>query len=328
MKTKFFYIMLLNVVLLSTANAQDIISNLGAPSYGVMIKANFPGYTGGWSRGFRMANHDGSDYYFGLGAMGNAANNVSTFRYGWIGKNYNNASLYFLANGNIGVKFSTPRSRLDIGKSLGANNGLRIGDYIEINERETINNSAFIGFNAIIDDSDVSKFKPVWAGSNSASGMILTMESGGVSNLDFYGRTWGTSDLAYGLPNFKHVMRLNVDGSVGIGTKNTYGYKLAVKGSMAASEIKVLEVSSWADFVFAEEYQLKSLPDLETFIKENKHLPDIPSEKQVKEEGIFVGEMNAKLLQKIEELTLYVIELNKTVESQQNRISELESKLK
>lgn len=328
MKIKFVITVILNMVLLSALNAQDIISNLGAPSYGIMIKANFPGYTGGWSRGFRIANEDGSNYFFGIGAQGNADNGVSTFNYGWIGKKYNNASLYFLANGNVGVKFSAPRSRLDIGKSLGANNGLRIGDYIEINERETINNSAIIGFNAIIDESDVSKFKPVWAGSNSASGMILTMESGGVSNLDFYGRTWGTSDLAYGLPNFKHVMRLNVDGTVGIGTKNTYGYKLAVKGSMAASEIKVLDVSSWADFVFAEDYQLKSLPELESYISKNKHLPDIPSEKQVKEEGISVGEMNAKLLQKIEELTLYVIELNKTVESQQNRISELESKLK
>nr|WP_320120080.1 hypothetical protein [uncultured Marinifilum sp.] len=325
MKVKFFFSVILSVVFQSTANAQDIISNMGSPSYGIMLKANFTSYNGGWSRGFRIANEDGSKYFFGLGAQGDAANGVSTYNYGWIGKKYNNASLYFLANGNVGVKYSTPRSRLDIGKSLGANNGLRIGDYIEINERETINNSAIIGFNAIIDESDVSKFKPVWSASSSASGMILTMESGGVSNLDFYGRTWGTSDLAYGLSNFNHVMRLNVNGNVGIGTKNTYGYKLAVKGSMAASEIKVLDVSSWTDFVFEDNYQLRSLSEVKEFIEENKHLPDIPSEKQVQEEGISVGEMNAKLLQKIEELTLYLIDQNKKIEDLQKEVLLLKS---
>jgi len=69
----------------------------------------------------------------------------------------------------------------------------------------------------------------------------------------------------------------------------------------------------WSDFVFEENYNLKSLEELETYISQNKHLPDIPTEVQVKENGINLGEMNAKLLQKIEELTLYTIQQQKDI---------------
>jgi hypothetical protein len=75
----------------------------------------------------------------------------------------------------------------------------------------------------------------------------------------------------------------------------------------------------WYDHVFAQDYKLMSLPELEQFIKTNTHLPEIPSEKEVKENGFSLGEMQGKLLLKIEELTLYIIELEK-------RLSELEAK--
>jgi hypothetical protein len=113
-------------------------------------------------------------------------------------------------------------------------------------------------------------------------------------------------------------------GSVGIGTTNTKGFKLAVEGNTAingtlkAKEIKV-KTNIWADFVFAPNYKLRPLSEVESYIKENKHLPEIPSEAEVKEEGISVSEMNAKLLQKIEELTLYVVELNKRVKDLENQ---------
>lgn len=224
--------------------------------------------------------------------------------------------------GNVGIATLTPRSRLDIGKSVGANKGLRIGDYIEINERETINNSGILSFNAIIDGNDVRKFKPVWSGSNYASGMVLAMESGGQSNLDFYGNVWGTDATSHDLSDFTHVMRLNVNGSVGIGTQNTNGYKLAVDGIIRAKEIKV--EADWADFVFKEDYQLRSLSEVEDFINENKHLPEIPTEEDVKENGISVGEMNSKLLQKIEELTLYTIEQQRLIQELQCRMNKME----
>jgi len=112
------------------------------------------------------------------------------------------------------------------------------------------------------------------------------------------------------------------NGSVGIGTEVTGTHKLAVEGTIAAREIKV-ESNGWADFVFDDNYELRSLCDLEAFIQKNNHLPEIPSEEEVYKEGISVGEMNAKLLQKIEELTLYVIELKKENQKCNQRIDSL-----
>jgi hypothetical protein len=100
--------------------------------------------------------------------------------------------------------------------------------------------------------------------------------------------------------------------NVGIGTSDTKGYKLAVNGKIRAQEIKV-EATPWPDYVFSKSYRLPTLLETEKHIKENGHLPGIPSATEVKASGIDLGEMNAKLLQKIEELTLYIIDLEKRV---------------
>lgn len=84
-------------------------------------------------------------------------------------------------------------------------------------------------------------------------------------------------------------------------------------GQVKAKSIKVT-LSGWSDFVFDEDYQLPSLSELEDYVKANRHLPDIPSAKEVEENGVDLGEMNAKLLQKVEELTLYVIDLQKQID--------------
>jgi trimeric autotransporter adhesin len=73
-------------------------------------------------------------------------------------------------------------------------------------------------------------------------------------------------------------------------------------------------VPSWSDFVFKDDYKLRPLAEVEAFIKENKHLPDIPTEKEVAEKGVAVGDMSSKLLMKIEELTLYMIAQQKEIE--------------
>lgn len=115
------------------------------------------------------------------------------------------------------------------------------------------------------------------------------------------------------------VVNVYGDGKVGIGTTKTGTHKLAVNGTIGAREIKV-EATGWSDFVFEDNYKLEDLEEVESFIKDNKHLPDVPSEKEVLKNGIQLGEMDAKLLQKIEELTLYVIEQNKTIKEMQEVI--------
>lgn len=99
--------------------------------------------------------------------------------------------------------------------------------------------------------------------------------------------------------------------NVGIGVENPT-YKLAVDGTIGARRVKVTQ-EQWADYVFHPDYKLPSLTTVEQFINDNKHLPDIPSEKEVKEKGIDLGEINKLYLQKIEELTLYIIDLQKQV---------------
>ncbi|WP_320052040.1 hypothetical protein [uncultured Acetobacteroides sp.] len=104
---------------------------------------------------------------------------------------------------------------------------------------------------------------------------------------------------------------MNSNGNVGIGTENPTN-KLDVNGTIRAKEVKV--ESGWADFVFKPDYQLRPLAEVEQFISTNGHLPEIPTTKEVEQNGVSLGEMNAKLLQKVEELTLYVIDLKKEVD--------------
>ncbi|MCV9387480.1 hypothetical protein [Reichenbachiella ulvae] len=118
----------------------------------------------------------------------------------------------------------------------------------------------------------------------------------------------------------------DLGGNVAIGGASTGSHKLAVHGSIGAREIKV-EASGWSDFVFFDNYNLRSLEETEQYIQENQHLPDIPSEAEVTANGISLGEMDAKLLQKIEELTLYLIEQNKENQALKTEMESLKSRL-
>lgn len=89
------------------------------------------------------------------------------------------------------------------------------------------------------------------------------------------------------------------------------GYSLYVKGGILTEEVRVSAAGTWADYVFHKDYNLKPLSEVEDFIKENGHLPNVPSAAQVKEEGIALGEMSKIQQEKIEELTLYLIQLSK-----------------
>jgi trimeric autotransporter adhesin len=103
---------------------------------------------------------------------------------------------------------------------------------------------------------------------------------------------------------------------VGIGTEVVpTGYKFAVAGNIICEKVKTrLQSSGWPDFVFKEDYKLLSLKEVELFIKENNHLPGVPSANEIEKNGLDLGDGQAVLLKKIEELTLYMIEINKQVE--------------
>lgn len=119
--------------------------------------------------------------------------------------------------------------------------------------------------------------------------------------------------------NNDYVMGLGIrqNGQVQIGSRvpsSQPNYKLAVDGQLVSTSVFVTNPSTWADFVFEPSYKPMELSELESYLQKNKHLPHIPSAKEVEANGYNVTEMDAKLLQTVEELTLQVIALSKQVE--------------
>jgi hypothetical protein len=112
------------------------------------------------------------------------------------------------------------------------------------------------------------------------------------------------------LPYTDATGSLMINGKVGIGTITPGDFRLAVAGTIGAQKVKVTQ-TGWADYVFEPDYALPSIDSIAGYVREHKHLPEIPSAKEVKKEGIDLGEMNKKLLAKIEEQMLYIIQLKK-----------------
>jgi len=158
---------------------------------------------------------------------------------------------------------------------------------------------------------------------NFGSMVINSKDNGTVYiNRDVYAETHiqaavGTNsyDIAVFKPN----------GSVGIGTSNTNdaAYKLFVETGIRTRKIKV-DQDGWPDYVFNRNYHLRPLNEIEKFIRQYQHLPDVPSAAEVKNEGIDLGANQAVLLEKIEELTLYLIEQQKQMDELRRQVQDLQ----
>ncbi|WP_316810313.1 hypothetical protein [Pedobacter heparinus] len=211
--------------------------------------------------------------------------------------------------GKVGIGINNPQSKLHIYQSLPDQSAMIV-------QGNTINPDNAQHYVAITLDGDYGN----------GTGNYSQIRS--YSNLHNY---WG-SRLAFFTTSSSAAntllerMRIDADGNVGIGTDDPKGYRLAVNGKIRAQEIKV-EASPWPDYVFTKDYQLLSLQQTEQHIKEKGHLPGIPSAAEAKSNGIDLGEMNAKLLQKIEELTLHLIEKDKETRVLKNENKDIRLKL-
>jgi hypothetical protein len=123
--------------------------------------------------------------------------------------------------------------------------------------------------------------------------------------------------IEFGAPS--NSMTINSNGNIGIGVW-AGDHKLAVAGSIISEEVVVKLQSNWPDFVFTDDYSLKNLYELEDYIQKHNHLVDIPSKDEISKNGIDLAEIQIKLLQKIEELTLYTIQQHKDIESLKEQI--------
>lgn len=225
----------------------------------------------------------------------------------------------FPSSGNVGIGTISPQTNLHIRKdAYGAQ--FIISAYGEGDSDNNIN----VGIRGVIpaaygpQTSYYSSLNNGYAGDDNS---LFVINDKGYNN--------GAKFANTAIGNGKGSPVVFVDGAaggVGIGTTNPQGYKLAVAGKVRATEIKV-EALPWSDFVFEPSYKLRGLEETEQFIKKNGHIPEIPSAKEVEENGINVGEMNAKLLQKIEELTLYLIDQNKKQEVLVTEVKELKSEI-
>lgn len=158
------------------------------------------------------------------------------------------------------------------------------------------------GTNMIFDNNEIMA-----RNNGTASHLYLQNEGGNVTIGD---PTLFTASHRLGVDG-----NLVVTGGLRIGTTiSPGGYKLAVDGKAICTELVVRLVPNWPDYVFAKNYKLRELDEVEDFIKKNNHLPGIPSAKTIEKNGLGLGEMQKLQMEKIEELTLYIIDLKKEIE--------------
>lgn len=282
------------------------------------------------------------------------------FRLGGIGLGYSSLPSFgtnkFLVNGNsffsgnVGIGTQTPTSKFQIasGDAKIDTGSLLIGTSSAFNDAtsnwginsnkpfqissniypairlNSIGISPFGQGNFAVATSDyffsrLAKKGDVVISGNSQGSFIIANEFGG--NIKFETTEDPTDDYSQYFTS-KTRFLMNKSGNIGIGTGDSPlnpTELLAVNGLIHAKEVKV-DLVGWPDYVFGSNYNLMSLIRLESEIKELGHLPNIPSSKEAEESGINLGEMNKKLLEKIEELTLYVIQLNKEIEKLKNKI--------
>jgi hypothetical protein len=199
----------------------------------------------------------------------------------------NGTHIYNNNTGNVGIGLSTPTSLLDVARSiteptisirnLGSNGGASYRMYDQLSGADW-------------------KFKATSTGGfkirdNAFSLDVIQIEPNSAAN----------------------VLYINAAGNLGLGTANPTE-KLSVNGNIKCKQVEV-SLTGWSDFVFQEDYSLLPLSELDSYISQHKHLPGVPSAYEVITNGNNLGEMDAILLQKIEELTLYVLELKKENEA-------------
>ncbi len=261
----------------------------------------------------------GADYGFGLydasntfyGDLSTNAGNLA------IGSKYGNsaggspakhillnppASFFTFFPGNVGVNTNNPtHAKFEVNGRVGATVAMFGADAAGVSIAA---NNPEIGLNYFYNTGT----KTIKAGYGANFGM--SPSNGDIYIGNFNGNQ-STTDFGP-IAGYQYCMLIKQNGNVGIGTTDPT-YKLSVNGNIRSKEVVV--ETGWADYVFDKQYKLPPLYEVEQYININNHLPDIPSAMEIQTNGLKLGELQTKMMQKIEELTLYIIEQNKRIEA-------------
>jgi hypothetical protein len=283
------------IVLWENSGSISIQGDSGGWAFGLHAK----GYLGTWRAGFG---------FFGAG---------DDLQYAYIGDSYANPTMVVQPdNGNVGIGTANPQGKLEVndvsgvGVKFDLSGGLGKNLIIKNSGQNDVPFAQYPGAwtpALLIQNNDSSRylwFSPLDAGSGGNARVVT-----GGSDFDI-------------MPGNQLAATFTETGNVGIGTRNPT-QKLSVNGTVRAKEVIV--DSGWSDYVFAPDYKLPPLSEVEQHIKSEQHLPGIPSAKDVAEHGVGIGEMQAKLLAKLEELTLHQIAQEKEIAILKDRLIHIES---
>ncbi len=224
--------------------------------------------------------------------------------------------------GFLGIGTTSPAGMLDVvngsSRFLFAPNNTGLGDILRVAGINGFNFSvnSFVpstgnlitdlGINYAVDGGSGNSLYTL-KGNKKSPIIRMNAENG---SINLYGESG--SGVDYRGAAFNLGVSVQSSGNVGIGTEAPGDFKLAVEGKIGARKV-VVKQGAWADYVFDPSYNLPTLKEVELFIKTHRHLPDIPSAKEIEQKGLDLGDNQATLLKKIEELTLYIIEQDKKI---------------
>lgn len=198
-------------------------------------------------------------------------------------------------------------------------NSTTLTERLEINKDGNIMIPIGAQFGTVLTDSRTYDNKPL---PNYA--MQWQNDSWSASGPTLWTTAWGGMKFfTAGMPR----LFISAQGNVSIGTLDAKGYTLAVNGDAIFTKIKVKVNSNWPDYVFASGYALPTLSELAAYIQQYQHLPGVPAAETIQQEGLDVAEMNKMLLQKVEELTLYLLKMDRQNQELKKEVEALKAKI-
>lgn len=321
---------------LSTLQINAGLAKICLGNGGVQANAYFTGYLGfnlnRESNGSWKTENDGSSNG-GSGIICDAGGNLNFVAIGKTEPSPANTNQTFSTDADILARSSMridAKGRLHICENSANNttqDAMYIGDKLTIHKGITPNSTSAFASNFIWDDDNNVARRRV-----SNDNCMMMAFNGTLGDITF--TTADNNGNAGDVITWKECLKIKNNGQVGIGAgsyNGSYGAcSLAVAGMIGANELKIIAVGApFPDYVFASNYNLRKLEDVESFISQNKHLPEMPSACEVENNnGYEVGKMQLALLKKVEEMTLYVIELNKRIDALETENSNMKKLLK